>query len=287
MSRRGFALLAVLWTLTAITMLTGAAMAVARLGGTTTRNRVLLARAAWAREACGEILQARWASPLAHPMPRKLDTVDLGRGTWCTATLEDPSVKLNLNLADRAALVTLLRAVVRRAAPVDSLVDALLDWRDPDTVPRRFGDESSGNRNAPLADVWELRSVRGFTDSLVGTLAGFLTTRGTGAINVNEAPPEVLATLPGMTDEAIRMVIMHRRETPLPYADVLASLLSPSGRRALLASYPEFVRSAVFAAPQLVGTVMGGVRGTPLVARVTLTMVPVAGRLAVIRRETE
>src|SRR5438309_1525238 len=61
MSRRGFALLAVLWTLTAITMLTGAAMAVARLGSTTTRNRVLLARAAWAREACGEILQARYA----------------------------------------------------------------------------------------------------------------------------------------------------------------------------------------------------------------------------------
>ena len=91
----------------------------------------------------------------------------------------------------------------------------------------------------------------------------------------------------GMTEEAIRVVIMHRQPTPLPNADVLAGLLSPSGRRTLLASYPEFVRSAVFAAPQLVGTVMGGVRGTPLVVRVTLTMVPVAGRLAVIRRETE
>jgi len=68
---------------------------------------------------------------------------------------------------------------------------------------------------------------------------------------------------------------------------VLAGLLSPTARRALLASYSEFVRSAVFAAPQLVGTVTGGVRGTRLVARVTLTMVPVAGRLAVIRRETE
>src|SRR5207245_1467362 len=58
-------------------------------------------------------------------------------------------------------------------------------------------------------------------------------------------------------------------------------------QRAVLASYPEFVRSAVFTAPQLVGTVTGGVRGTPLVTRVTLTIVPVAGRLAVIRRETE
>ncbi len=283
-TREGFALLAVLWTLTAITMLTGAAMAVARLGSMTTRNRVILARAAWAREACAEILQARYAQ---DPSVRRLDSVDLGRSTWCTATLEDPSMKLNLNLADRAALVTVLQAVVRRSGAVDSLVDALLDWRDPDTVPRLFGDESSGNRNGPLADVWELRYMRGFTDSLVRRLAPLLTTRGAGAINVNAAPPEVLATLPGMTEEAIGMVIMHRRATPLPNADVLAGLLSPSGRRTLLASYPEFVRSAVFTAPQLVGTVTGGVRGTPLVTRVTLTIVPVAGRLAVIRRETE
>jgi type II secretory pathway component PulK len=284
MSRRGFTLLAVLWTLTAITMLTSAAMAVARLGSTTTRNRVLLTRAAWAREACGEILQARYAQ---DPSVRRLDSMDLGRNTWCTATLEDPTMKLNLDLADRAALVTVFQAVVRRSGAVDSLVDALLDWRDPDQLPRPFGDESSGNRNGPLADVWELRYVRGFTDPLVARLIPFLTTRGTGAINVNAAPPEVLATLPGMTEETVRMLMMHRVEMLLPNADALAGLLSSSARRALLASYPEFVRSAVFTAPQLVGTVTGGVRGTPLVARVTLTMVPAAARLAVIRRETE
>jgi general secretion pathway protein K len=284
MSRRGFALLAVLWTVTAITMLTAVAMAVARLGSTTTRNRVLLTRAAWAREACGELLQARYAQ---DPSVRRLDSVDLGRNTWCTATLEDPSVKLNLNLADRAALVTVFQAVVHHSAPVDSLVDALLDWRDPDTVPRPFGDESFGNRNGPLADVWELRYVRGFTDSLVSSLAPFLTTRGTGAINVNAATPQVLATLPGMTDEAVRVLTMQRGQTPVPNADALVGLLSPGARATLLGSYPEFVRVAVFGPPQLIAMVTGGVRGTTLEARVTLTLVPVAGRLAVIRRETE
>jgi len=284
MTQRGFALLAVLWTITAVSVLAGAVMTVARLGSTTTRNRVLLARAGWAREACVEILQSRYAQDVSV---RRLDSVDLGRGTWCAASLEDPAIKVNLNLADRPALVTVLQAVVRKSALVDSLVDALLDWRDPDREPRRFGDEPAAARNGPLADVWELAYVRGFTDSLVARLVPFLTTRGTGAINVNAAPPEVLATLPGMTGEAIRMVIMDRRATPLPNADVLAGLLSPSARRTLFASYSEFVRSAVFASPQLVGIVTGGVRGTPLVARVTLTIVPVAGRLAVIRRETE
>jgi type II secretory pathway component PulK len=284
MSRRGFALLAVLWTLTAVTVLTGATIAVARLGSATTRNRVVLARAAWAREACTEILQARYAQ---EPSVRHLDSVDLGRGMWCSATLDDPATRLNLNLADRRALVTVLRAVVPRSAAVDSLADALLDWRDADAVPRPLGDESSGNRNGPFADVWELCYVRGFTDSVVSKLAPFLTTRGTGAINVNAAPQEVLAALPGITEETVRIVMMHRGSALLSNADVLAGLLSPSARRALLASYPEFVRAAVFAPPQLVGVVTGGVRGTPLVARVTLTMVPVAGRLAVIRRESE
>src|SRR5437773_5962055 len=199
MSRRGFALLAVLWTLTAITMLTGAAMVVARLGSTTTRNRVLLTRAGWAREACTEILQARYAQ---DPFVRRLDSVDLGRNTWCSAALEDPSMKLNLNLSDRAALVTVLQSVVHPSTRADSLVDALLDWRDPDAIPRLFGAESSGSWNGPLADVWELHYVRGFTDSLVGSLARFLTTRGTGAINLNAAPPKILATLPGTTERS-------------------------------------------------------------------------------------
>ena len=61
MNRRGFALLAVLWTLTAVTVLGGAAMVVARLGAATTRNRILLTRAGWAREACVEILSSRYA----------------------------------------------------------------------------------------------------------------------------------------------------------------------------------------------------------------------------------
>ena len=284
MRRRGFALLAVLWTLTAVTVLAGAVMSVARIGGATTRNRILLARAGWAREACVEILQARYAE---DPSIRALDSVDLGRRTWCAATLEDPSTKLNLNLADQAVLKAVVQAAVRRPGAVDSLVDALLDWRDPDAVARPLGDESSGNRNGPFADVWELRYVRGFSDSLVARLTPFLTTRGTGAINVNAATPEVLAALPGMTAETTRRLMMNRGAAPVPNADALAGLLSPAARATLLASYPEFVRAAVFAPPQLVGVVTGGVRGTAISARVTLTLVPVAGRLAVIRRETE
>src|SRR5712691_4181093 len=100
MTRRGFALLAVLWLVAALTVLGGVAVGAARTGSQVTRKRILLTRAAWAREACVEILSSRSAH---NAVIRVLASVDLGRGTWCRAALEDPTAKLNLNLADRPA----------------------------------------------------------------------------------------------------------------------------------------------------------------------------------------
>ncbi len=259
MNRRGFALLAVLWVLTALTVLTGVALGVARTGWQTTRNRVLLARAGWAREACVEILLARYAQ---DPSVRRVDTVDLGRGTWCVAALEDPAAKLNVNVAERE---NLLSVVGRQSSVVDSVLQA-----------RRRG------------PIYDLRQVPGMDSMLAARLAPFLTTRGTGTINVNAAPREVLVTLPGMTEESVSLLVWRRENRrPLSSADELAGALSPSARTRFLADYAEFVRHAVFAPQQLVALVDGGVHGTALTARAMLTVVPASGRLAVIKRETE
>jgi type II secretory pathway component PulK len=261
MSRRGFALLAVLWVLTALTALAGAGMLVARLGNETTRNRVLLARSEWAREACGEILLARFAT---NPSVRRIDTTDLGRGTWCRASIDDPAGKLNLNTVDRDALVRLLRSVGLQPAVEESLTTA--------------------THRGTLSD---LRQLPGVDSALAARLAPFVTTRGTGAINVNAARGEVLRVLPGVTEEGATLLLARRATRPFASADEFAGALSRSSRAILLNSYAEFVRATVFAPPQLIATVEGGVRGTPIVARTTLTMVPVPGRLAIIRRETE
>lgn len=261
MNRRGFALLAVLWVLTALTALTGAGMIVARLGSETTRNRVLLARAEWAREACGDILLARFAVDASI---RNLDLIDLGRGTWCRASLEDPATRLNLNTADRDALVSLFKAVGVQQAIAESVI-----------VRRARG------------TLYDLRQVPGLDSTGAARLAPFVTVRGTGVVNVNAAPPEVLRTLPGMTEEGVFLLTARRTLRPLHSGDELAGLLSRSARAVLLSRYAEFVRTAVFDPPQLIVTLQGGIRGTPMVARATLTTIPVPGRLAVIRRETE
>jgi type II secretory pathway component PulK len=261
MSRHGFALLAVLWVLTALTALTGAGLLVARLGTETTRNRILLARAEWAREACGEILSARFAG---DPTTRKLEPIDLGRGTWCRASLDDPAARLNLNTADREALAHLFKAMGMQPALAESVI-----------VRRTRG------------TLYDVRQVPGVDSAVVAHLTPFVTVRGTGVVNVNAAPREVLGTLPGMTKEGVVLVTNRRGLRPVHSADELAGLLSRSSRTVFLGSYAEFVRAAVFDPPQLIATIEGGVRGTPIVARATLTTVPVPGRLAVIRREIE
>ncbi len=267
MTRRGFALLAVLWVIALVTALTGVAIAAARIGTLTTRNRVLLTRAAWAREGCIEILSARFAQGVAGG---GVAIVDLGRGTWCDATLDEPATKLNLNLADRAALATLFR-ILAPGRDADSLADAVLARR----------------AREPFADVLEVAEVPSFTNSLLAQVSPFLTTRGTGFIDFNTAPPQVLATLPGITEEALEYVVARRSESPPRSASLLVDWLPPQARTALLARYPEFAQDAVFAPPEYVAFVRGGVRGTSILAHVTVTLVPVGGRLAVIRRESE
>jgi len=261
MNKRGFALLAVLWVVTALTALTGAGLLVARLGSETTRNRVLLARAEWAREACGEIVLARFA---VDPTLRNLGPMDLGRGTWCRASLEDPAAKLNLNTADRETLLQLVKALGVPPAVAESII-----------VQRTRG------------TLYDLSQVPGLDSTIASDLTPFVTVRGSGVVNVNAAPPEVLRTLPGMNEESVFVLASRRALRRLHNADEVAGLLSPSSRTVFLGSYAEFVRVAAFDPPQLIVTLEGGIRGPPIVARATLTAVPVPGRLAIIRRETE
>ena len=292
MNRRGFALLSVLWLIAALAMVAGTSLALARTGAQASRNRILLTRAGWAREACLEILLGRYAQAANQPIVAKLadlapalDSVDLGRGTWCDVTLDDPASRLNLNLADAEQL----RAVLG----TDSLVDALLDWRDPDGVPRPAGAEASWYRahrripprNGALASVKELGLVRGF-ESL--SLDGLLTTRGNGTVNLNAAPALVIRAALQLPEETVAMLIRRRSQgRQVTSVDELLALASPSARQILSGRYQELVQRSAFAPSEIVASVSGHVGNSPLGATMYATLVPLPDRLAVIRRETE
>lgn len=281
MNRRGVALIAVLWLVTALASVAGVSLALARSGSRTSRNREVLARAGWAREACAEILLTRYAE---HREVRGLDTIDLGRGAWCRADVTDPAAALNVNLASPDAL----RRVLHRTA----LVDAVLDWRDPDDLERPEGAEAawysahgrSAPRNGAFADVAELALVRGFDDTVRARVAASFTTRGDGRINPLIAPADVVSTLPGVDASAAEVIVRAGAARAGSLDGWIATAPVPS-RRAMLSEYRVLASAVTFSSGALIVTVRGGIRGFRPTSAVILTVAPVADRLAVIRRE--
>jgi len=166
MNRRGFALLSVLWLSVVLSALAAGVMDIVRVETRAASNRMHSLRGAWARAACHEILQARYARRVAL---RSLDTVDLGRGTWCVASI-GPPIGIDLNHATGDQL--------RRAIGSDSLTTALLDWIDTDTIGQGGSEtdwyrlmQRRPPRNGPLASLSELLLIRGFDSALVARVA--------------------------------------------------------------------------------------------------------------------
>ena len=286
---KGFALLVVLW----LVVVAGAVVASTMTRtGTSIRaswNRVVLTRAEWAREGCVEILMARWADSNRPRDGRRLaDSVDLGRGAWCAYDLEDPTARVNLNRVDDSTLTQLLGS--------DSLAAAVLDWRDPDDIPRVEGAEAAWYLvhhrlppgNHPFASVEELALVRGFDSARTAWAKETFTVRGPGSVNANLASPRILGTIPGLGPEAIAVLLTRRQQgRDVTSLDELLSLLSPAAQRPIQARYAEMLSSVAFAPSQLVASVRGGVLGYPLRASAVLTVAPMPSRLAILQRETE
>lgn len=282
--RQGFALLAVLWLIVALVSVAGAGIAVGRAGSDTSRNRVILRRAAWARDACTAILIARYSSskPAAG-----IDSIDLGRDVWCSARVDDPSARLNLNRATSAQLQILLGN--------DSLVDALLDWRDPDNTPRAKGAERDfylaerrpPPRNAALASIAELRQVRGFEQAPDDWLSARFTHRGSGRINVNAASAAILASVPGLRSSDAALIESWRVSPSwsIRSLDELMSRLGPARVEELGSGIADVRSYLAFEPAELVISVEGRVGASPLRARAVLTSVPLPTRLAVVSQE--
>jgi general secretion pathway protein K len=282
-SRRGFVLVPVLWVLAAGAAITAFLVVSGRADAAFSRNRIMLNRASWAREACLAILVGRW-----QRTTMRMDTVDLGRGAWCALRVGDANARLDLNHATPASLRLLLGS--------DSLADALLDWLDPDDQPRPCGAErawytSHGRRpprNGPIPSLAELDDIRGFDRLDRGRLDELLTVGGDAMVDLNGAPAEVLRTVPGLGQEAIELLLGRRAAgRPVGSADELVSLLSRPARDALLADYGLFLQSARFEPGRFAIEVTGGVRGTPLVSRSLVTAVPNEASLTIVSQEVE
>lgn len=260
MNRRGFALLLVLWLIVLLGGLVAVTLSGGRLGSATVRNRLALARAGWAREGCLEILLGRAERDTAGGQLgalASLDSVDLGRGVWCTLRLDDPGSRIQVNTAPVAGLT----AVFQDSA----LARAIVTGR-PWPAPEALGSLLQAHRAE-----WSLP---------------LLTTRGTGRINLSAAPAPVLSAIPGVSREGARAIVMLRPTRGYSSLDGMLAQLPATVRAALTTRYDAFAALAEVEPEMLVATSVGHARDGPP-ATLIATLVPAGRRVAVVQREAD
>jgi general secretion pathway protein K len=183
------------------------------------------------------------------------------------AAAVDESARIDLNTASEPLLKSLFQNIGGvDADAAQALVDAIVDWRDPDDLRRPNGAEEPDYRaagrnyrppNAPFETIGELQRVMGMTPAIYGRVADSLTvySRQPG-INTTTASREVLLALPNATAETVDAYLAQRRDAraaklpvpPFPGAQGFAAGAGSVWRIRAGATMPDgvtFVRDAV------------------------------------------
>lgn len=160
--------------------------------------------------------------------------------------LHDAGARLNLNVAAEDQLRQLFVALRIDARRADRLAQTIADWRDGDQLRRANGAERSDYirdgramlpDDGPFANVAMLRFVMGMTDSLYRLVLPYVSTVGSGRVDLNSAPRPVLIGLPGMTEETVAALLRYRQQgRRVASLDRFADELSPSARQRLRAA---------------------------------------------------
>lgn len=304
-ARGGFVLLTVLWILVGVSALGVSFELLARRAVRASDNRMAETRGAWRAEGCLARARAAIDGALAaaaaapgtegvHAVWRTLDRIvaaaSAGWPADCHVRLVSAGRALDANTATDAMLHRLLAALAIPTRQGDSIVDAILDWRDADTLPRPNGAEAAWYRarhrplprNGPFADRRELRRVRG-----VASVPGLDTLLGveSGRVDLNRAPSAVLSALPGIAPELVSRLADHRWRGA-PVADLLAlgGEGSPAARAALMAHEIELERLTTTEPDAWIVTSRAQGVASPVTPVLEVRLVRAGERAAVVRQ---
>jgi general secretion pathway protein K len=185
-SEEGIALIAVLCTLTLLSLIAISFSLETRSSARVARNA---ADNAAARAAADAGIQRVILDLVSVPDAKKFRT-DGTVYTWRFAnstvhmSVRDEASKVDLNKAPEAALAALFTSVGVDPGKALSLADAIADFRDPDNFSRPRGAEEAdyraaglawGPKNAPFQGIDELQQVLGMTPEIYQRVAPNLT----------------------------------------------------------------------------------------------------------------
>jgi general secretion pathway protein K len=239
MSRKGIAQLVVLWALLLLGTLAMSFAFSMRTEAQASRNGLEAARAYFMARTGVERTIALLSTGatdnvLAGPVTGGED------GATYEARVMPENGKIDINHISEEGLKEILRNSGLSEDEVESMGDAILDWRDEDDERRPAGAEEQDYaslpepvkpRNGRLASVGELRYVRGMPpEFFLRVLANVFTVdSGRPGVNMNAAPLEVLQVLPGFTPELAALVVERRNESPFRSPGEIAAFLAAEG----------------------------------------------------------
>jgi len=253
--RSGFALTLVLSLVVSLGVMGLALSLMTRDAVGAAQNRFNLTRAYWRANGCLAAARADIADSIEIPRRAAMawhaldDVVSaVGTDSSCDFLTHPTGLQLDINRADGAQVRALLIALGSRLELADSIADAILDWRDVDDVARPHGAErewyeAAGKpipRNGPFESTDEIRLVRGANEVPgLDTLFGVDSFR----IYLDRAPGPVIAALPGMSAEAVNLILdLRARGLRVPELLEFSSRLSTVSRDQLLAHYQELLQ---------------------------------------------
>jgi general secretion pathway protein K len=146
--------------------------------------------------------------------------------------------RIDLNLAPKELLANLFQVLGAQSKDAEEYANRIAGWRAPqpddaldsENALYRAAGARYLPRSAPFPSVQELWLVLGLPPALVERAMQFVTVfSGQATINVFEAAPEVVASLPGMTPATLDMFLKQRQTLPREtkaVADLLGSAKS-------------------------------------------------------------
>jgi general secretion pathway protein K len=265
----GIALVLALWLTVLLTVIASGFAFSMRSEALATRNAVALAQA----RAIADGAVERTAFELMRPRVADAWTFDGQAHRWTegdatvVAVAVDEAAKIDINAAPDLLLKNLLMNIGGVEDPAaGALVDAIVDWRDPDDLRRPNGAELPEYRaanskyvpaNAPFETIGEAARVLGMTPAIFRRIAPVITvySRQPG-VNAATAARDVLLALPNTTAEVVDAYIEQRSQAlanklpvpPFPPAQAFGSGPVPVWRIRAEATLPDgvtFAREAV------------------------------------------
>jgi len=166
--------------------------------------------------------------PWAQPFP----PVPLGGG-FAQVSIVDEARKIDINLLinprtgqANPVYVGIIERLFANIGVSPALVPAIVDWLDPDSIESPGGAEADyylrlippyEPRNGPMPTIGDLKMIRGVDDATFLRLQEFLTAAPEPRVNINTAPPEVIAALlPQLSNDTsmVKEIVQARMVQP-------------------------------------------------------------------------